>query len=340
MEVPKLAFFLNRLRLLAAVCWKRPAFRVGLVAAILLALVLIFTVFFRRPAGFPERVLVTIPAGATLNQTADLLVRERVISSPFIFKSLVLIFAPRSGVKAGDYYFEKPLGVFSTARRLAGGRFGLTPIRVTVPEGSSNKEIAEILSRRFGGFDRFDRDEFLAAANEKEGYLFPDTYFFFPNVKPLNIVEVMEDNFFKKIAALEEEIRFLGRPLKEVVIMASLLEEEARSDETRRVIAGILWKRLAIGMPLQVDAVFPYINGKNTFELTTDDLSLDSPYNTYRFAGFPPGPITNPGLSSIKAAVNPIKTPYLYYLSDRQGNMHYALTLNEHAANKNRYLRQ
>jgi UPF0755 protein len=120
--------------------------------------------------------------------------------------------------------------------------------------------------------------------------------------------------------------------------MASLVEEEARTLETRRTIAGILWKRLKLGMPLQVDAVFPYIIGKNTYELSIGDLALDSPYNTYKYAGLPPAPITNPGLDAMLAAVTPTDSPYLYYLSDRNGKMHYARTHDGHLANKAAYL--
>ena len=120
--------------------------------------------------------------------------------------------------------------------------------------------------------------------------------------------------------------------------MASLLEEEAATLEDRQIIAGILWRRMAAGMPLQVDAVFPYIIGKNSFELTTNDLKTDSPYNTYTNRGLPPGPITNPGLDSILAAVTPQKTSYVYYLSDHDGNFHYSTTYEQHLQAKAKYL--
>jgi len=120
--------------------------------------------------------------------------------------------------------------------------------------------------------------------------------------------------------------------------MASLLEEEAPGHKDRRIIAGILWKRIKKGMPLQVDAAFSRVNGKNTYELTTKDLIDDSPFNTYTNKGLPPAPITNPGLSSIKAALNPIESTYWYYLSDRSGNFYYSATLEEHQRKKERYV--
>lgn len=121
--------------------------------------------------------------------------------------------------------------------------------------------------------------------------------------------------------------------------MASLLEEEARTTETRKMVSGILWKRLSAGMPLQVDAVFPYIIGKNTFEITLKDLEFDSPYNTYKYKGLPPGPISNPGKDSILAAIYPTKSDYWFYLSDKNGLMHYAITFDEHKINKAKYLK-
>ena len=145
----------------------------------------------------------------------------------------------------------------------------------------------------------------------------------------------MESEFEKQITVLKEDIVAFGVPLSEVVTMASLLEKEARQYETRQIISGILWKRIKIGMPLQVDAVFGYIFGIDTFSPTFDELvTTDSPYNTYKNKGLPPGPIANPGLESLKAAVNPVETPYFYYLTGFDGEMHYGRTLDEHVENR------
>ena len=109
--------------------------------------------------------------------------------------------------------------------------------------------------------------------------------------------------------------------------------------QTRRMISGILWKRLDEGMPLQIDCTFQYVNGKNTFQLSLDDLKIDSPYNTYKYRGLTPTPISNPGLDSLRAAVTPIESKYYYFLSDKEGVMHYGITHDQHVANKNKYLR-
>jgi len=238
-------------------------------------------------------------------------------------------------VQAGDYYFAKQKGLGAVARMLIAGDFGLEPLRVTIPEGASVRDIAEIL----GGYaTSFDKEKFLLIAEEREGYLFPDTYFFLPNVDERRVVKVMSDTFLEKIQELDEEILAFGRPIDEVMTMASILEREAHTHDSRRIIAGILWKRISLGMPLQVDATFDYINGKNTFELSSEDLAIESPYNTYQSVGLPPSPIANPGLGAIEAAVTPIQTDYLYFLSDRNGTLHYSETFDEHKRKKALYI--
>ena len=183
-----------------------------------------------------------------------------------------------------------------------------------------------------------DRKAFLAAAQGKEGYLFPDTYFFMPGDSTQIILSIFNNGFHVHVLKVQKQIDAFKKPLPDVLTMASLLEKEASDTQSRRIIAGILWRRISIGMPLQVDAVFPYIIGKNSFELTRDDLKINNPYNTYTHKGLPPGPIANPGLDSITAAVTPIPSNYLYYLSDLQGNFHFAATYEQFLIYKHKYL--
>jgi UPF0755 protein len=206
---------------------------------------------------------------------------------------------------------------------------------VRIPEGATRVEIAQIMERKFG---RFKMAEFMQITKKKEGYLFPDTYFFLPNVEAPEVAKVLEDNFYAHLHEIYDEVVLFEKPLDEIVIMASLLEKEAYDLETMRMISGILWKRLEIDMPLQVDAVFLYINGKNTYELTLDDLATTSPYNTYKHKGLPPGAIANPGLDAILAAVTPPETDFLFYLSDREGNTYYSRTFEQHKIYKDRYV--
>ena len=149
---------------------------------------------------------------------------------------------------------------------------------------------------------------------------------------------MMEDNFEAKINSLSA-FATTTRSKEDIIIMASILENETRTPEDRRIVSGILWKRLKLGMPLQVDASFVYVNGKNTYELTANDLKIDSPYNTYKYQGLPPGPIGNPGLDSILAALNPTTTKYLYFLSSLDGKMYYAQTFEQHKKNRELYLK-
>ncbi len=291
--------------------------------------------FFGSPASFPVGETIKVGQGQTIAAVARDLVARRVIKWSWVFRA-VLALEPGPGlVVAGDYYFAKPDNVWQTAARLTRGDYGLAPVRVGLPEGASVREMAMILDV---ALPDFDATAFITTALISEGYLFPDTYFFQPTVKPDEIIKLLGANFQEKIKPLQSAIVKSGRTLEQIIIMASLLEKEAGDPEARRTIAGILWKRLDNEMPLQVDAIFPYIVGKNTFELDHRDLATTSPYNTYRLRGLPAGPITNPGLEAIEAALTPIETDYWYYLSDRAGNFHYAVDFDQHRANKTRYL--
>jgi UPF0755 protein len=288
------------------------------------------------PVEFPVRTIITVKDNTGLNEVAQSLEKQGIVKSSFWFRAAVILLSGEKSVMAGDYFFQKPIGVFGLASRMTHGVYGLTPIKVTFPEGMTAKQMSLILSTELVDFDT---EEFLKLSKPLEGYLFPDTYSFLQNTKPAQVIGVLQDNFKQKIRSIDSEIKSFGKPVKDVVTMASIIEAEARTTETRKIISGILWKRLKMGMPLQVDAPFQYIIGKNTFQLTTNDLKYDSPYNTYKYAGLPPGPIGNPGIDSLVAAVTPTKTAYLYYLSDVRGNMHYAKTYQEHLANKEQYLK-
>ena len=199
--------------------------------------------------------------------------------------------------------------------------------------------MSQIATLAKSAFSNFDIEKFIKLARPDEGYLFPDTYRLLPMVSPEELITAMRENFDKKILVADKEVRAFGRPLADVIKMASYLEEEVRLTQTRRLVAGILWKRLDIGMPLQIDSTFQYVGNGNTYQLTLDDLTIDSPYNTYKYKGLTPTPISNPGLDSILAAVTPIESRYFYFLTDKDGRMHYAVTHDEHVANKERYLR-
>lgn len=308
-------------------------YRYGIAIALFASL---FLFNISSPSTFKKDTLLKIDFGSSLTSISKNLENQSIIRSPILFRFFVRIFEGSKGIKAGEYIFEKPHNVIKVAWRLTKGQSGFRPIEVIIPEGTSVVEIAKIIKNNIKSFDN---DKFIELALKKEGYLFPDSYTFMLDTTPEQIIKIMEENFNKKISSINSDIQKFNKPISDVVKMASIIEEEARTFEVRRMVAGILWKRLAIGMPLQVDAAFKYINGKTTFELTTEDLIKDSPYNTYTRKGLPPTAITNPGLDSIRATITPIKSNYLYYLTDKNGVMRYAMTHDEHVLNKEKYLR-
>ena len=299
------------------------------------AVLLGYVFFIQAPFSFPERGVFVVEEGDTVTEVARNLEEQNYIRSSAFFSIWVRLTGGDSGILSETYTFDDRANMFTIAGRLIQGDTGTPLIKITFPEGSTVREMANILDRYF---DEFDTSQFLAIALPQEGYLFPDTYRFSPRTTPERVVETMRATFDANVATIQEEIDAFDVPLSDVVIMASLLEKEARRFETRQTIAGILWSRIEIGMPLQVDAVFGYILQTETFSPTFDQLEIDSPYNTYQNLGLPPGAIANPGLDSMLAAVTPIETPYLFYLTGADGRMYYAETFDRHVANR-RFLR-
>ena len=298
---------------------------------------LIVTIFaIEPPKIFPINSIYNIPKGAGLNVIASNLFDQGIIKSPFLFKSFSVIFGGTKGIKAGDYSLNNRQNVIALAYRFRTGDFELIPVKITVPEGLNIFEISKLLSKNFSNIKE---ESFIDLVKNEEGYLFPDTYYFLPNTTSEEVIQVLKDNFQKQIQTLKLEIDNFGMPLEDIIKMASIVEEEANTSESRQIVAGILWKRLSLGIPLQVDASFKYINGKTTINLTLSDLKIDSPYNSYLYKGLPPTPISNPGLDSIKASITPKQTMYLYFLTDKKGEMHYAKTYQEHLRNKELYLK-
>lgn len=274
--------------------------------------------------NFPVNKVITIEPGQTFNEISQDFKNQNLIRSPLLFETMGRFFRKEKAVKAGEYFFEKKVGTLKLIKIITSNNYLNNLIRVTIPEGSTIKDIENI-------FKKLGFENFIIEDKNLEGYLFPDTYYVPKNISPKSLLQVMKDTFDKKTTPEMHE--------KEIVIMASLLEKEAATEEDRKLISGLLWKRLESGMLLQVDAIFPYIIGKNSFQLTLDDLKIDSPYNTYLYKGLPVGPIANPGLVSLDAALNPTESDYWYYLSDKESNIHYSVTYDEHLVKKERYLR-
>lgn len=290
---------------------------------------------WKAPYNFPTRQIIKVEEGMSLAEVSRHFKEKNIVSSDFWLGNFVILFAGEKKVIARDYYFEKPLSVLRVALLLTRKNYTVPAFKITVPEGLSVREIADIYADRLIGFNR---QTFVEQASVYEGYLFPDTYFFFPTTSETEVINKMRQNFDSQINNIKEDIDSSGKSLEDIVKMASILELEGNNAKDRAIISGILWKRIKIGMALQVDASFVYINNKGTSEITSDDLKIDSPYNSYKYRGLPPGPISNPGIESLRASARPTQTPYLYYLSDNIGQMHYAKDFEEHKRNKRIYL--
>lgn len=304
-------------------------------AALLVLLSIALAVLLSAPRTFPAHALVEIPDGLSARGFGQSLADQRIIRSPLAFEALARIIGADTRLQSGVYVFEAPASLPRVLWRVATGESGIEPVRVTLTEGMSARNMADAFKGQLPGFDR---ERFLSAASTSEGYLFPETYFFMPGTPEEDIVTRLRAQFSASIERITPLILDSKESFSDVVIMASILEREAKTLEEKRIIAGILWKRLDIGMPLQVDAVFGYIRGVDGYAPTFDDLEIDSPYNTYKYEGLPPGPIANPGLESLTAALTPIETEYLFYLTGIDGNMYYAKDFEEHRENRRLYL--
>lgn len=253
-------------------------------------------------------------------------------------------------LQAGTYEVSSSLTPRELAVLLTEGEAASKEIVITFPEGWAVSKMAERLTA-----NNLPGEEFLEIAQSPpsdllsaypflsdlpegaslEGYLFPDTYHFFRDVTAREIVEKMLDDFEARTSALYEEVKKRGENFHETVTLASIIESEVRSSADRRVVSGIFQSRLRIDMPLQSDATLSYILSSGKTKHSAEELETDSPYNTYKYPGLPPGPVSNPSLDALEAAVYPEDSNYLYFLSDpNTGETYFSVTFDEHKANK------
>lgn len=256
-------------------------------------------------------------------------------------------------IQAGIYHLEESETVSAVISRFVQGETKSDEQTVTFPEGFTEKQIGARLADRQGIDEKqFVQDaapalyaqqfpflEGLPKGRTLEGYLFPDTYRLAKDDTTKDIVTRLLGNFDRKVTQeLRDEAKQKGRTLDEIIIMASIIEKEVQSTEDMAMVSGILWKRIDNNEGLYADATVEYIVNKNG-ALTVQDLSLDSPYNTRKYRGLPPGPISNPGMNAIIAAIRPQQSDYYYYLTTKEGKTVFAKTNDEHNRNKAKYLR-
>lgn len=261
-----------------------------------------------------------ITKGQSVRSVADSLKAAGLIRSPLYFRLLVR--QQKLTIQAGVFQLSPSSTATEIAQTLTKGL--AIDQKITIPEGYRSEQIAETAGLPI--------KDFLQASKGLEGQLFPDTYYVKEGITAPELVKIMHDNFLKKAGTVD----------KSTLILASLVERETKGDAEKPIVAGILKKRLAAGWALELDATVQYFLGKpgNWWPNTTLlDRKLSSPYNTYTHQGLPPAPIGNPGLASIQAVQNAKDSPYWFYLHDRDSNIRYASTLEEHNQNIAKYIR-
>lgn len=279
-----------------------------------IACAILLLVFISPPDNFQAETVVHVDTGESLRSISKVLQEEKVIRSRVLFETLVILFGREKSILPGDYLFKEKMSVFEVAGMFGRGARSLKPVKVTIPEGFDVRDIAQTFDAKLQGFSA---ESFLRKAEKYEGQLFPDTYFFSTVDTEDEVLKYMLENFEKKFDPLRPEIASLGKTEKQILVMASIIEREADGDQDRAMISGILWKRFSIGMPLQADAA----------------------PSTYERTGLPEDPIANPGFASIKAAMYPRASNYLYYIHDRSGKIYYARNFDEHRQNIQKYLK-
>jgi UPF0755 protein len=293
---------------------------------------------------FPSQgVFVDVPHGAPRRAVARLLANHGVVRSRWVFEALSR-WRPRSTLQAGEYFFKHPVTSFEVFDTIANGRVYVREL--TIPEGFSMFDIADLVQRD----DFTSREDFLAAARNPalirdwvpgapslEGFLFPATYEFPRHPTGEQMVAAMVAHFRQEWVGINaQQPNLSGLPLEKVVTLASLVERETPKAEERPMVAGVFVNRLHHRVPLQCDPTVVYaleLAGNYNGRLDAASLPFDSAYNTYRHIGLPPGPIANPGDASLKAALDPPETDYLYFVANTEGGHFFSKTLAEHNRN-------
>ncbi len=314
------------------------------ILLILVLLIIVSCFFYYKEGTMPvaeknkNTSIFVINKGDNVNEIAKKLEKNGFIRSKLVFYFVVKQLGIDTKIQAGDFRLSPSMNIYEIAKSLTKGSLDTW---VTVIEGLRKEEIAQIISKELS----IPENEFIKVASE--GFLFPDTYLVPKDATPETIIKIFENNFNQKYTTeLKNKATQKGLSLQKVLTIASLVEREARSEKARLEVASIILKRYKNDWKLQIDATVQYALGYQSNEktwwktnLTYDDLQIASKYNTYKYEGLPPGPICNPGISSIMAVVNANEnTPYWYYITDRNGNMHYAITDEEHNANIEKYL--
>lgn len=324
-----------------------------IIAFFLIVVVVVLATEFYLPKDFnqPTKAVFLVQKGMNSKEIATNLQQKGLIKSDLFFRIYVIMFGQRTKLQAGRYDISSGMSMATIAQKIASGE--TIKNTVTVIEGWDVQDMAEYLADK----KIYTMDDFLRATKAThqqfsflqdkpaklslEGYLFPDTYEISGSETADELVIDMLNNFDKKLTPdLRSEIKKQKKSIFQIVTMASILEKEVKTLDDKKMVAGILWKRIAEGMPLQVDATVNYITRKDHAGALIADTKIDSPYNTYKYYGLPLGPISSPGIDSLVAAIYPTKSNYWFYLSDpKTGKTIFSKTLDEHNHAVAKYLK-
>lgn len=288
-----------------------------------------------NPSDKSPKIFI-VKKGEGVREIANNLKAQGLIKDPIVFFLTTKEKGLDKLIQAGDFRLFSYMNAGQIAESLT---HGTLDIWVTIPEGLRAEEIANILQKHMPSYDPSWNQEL----NKNEGYLFPDTYLFPRGASVDQIITIMRTNFQNKYDSIAAS-KTTNLSEEQSVIIASIIEREAIFAEDRPMVASVLMNRIGLGMALGVDPTVQYAVGYDAEskswwkkDLTVDDLAINSPYNTRKFAGLPPSAISNPGISALKAALTPPETDYLYFYSDVKGHLHFAKTLDGHEANIKKY---
>lgn len=348
--------------------------KIRIVFVLLIIIAFIFLLSYRRGINKPvsnntDEIVFVIEKGESINQIVGHLDELGLIRSENHFSIYSRLHNKSTKFQAGKYILSQSYSTKEIIKMMTIGNTIGNEKEIKVLEGWTTNDIAQYFETNglfqreeffeLVGFPRVDYRKEMSMLDPKdysdeysflrdkpeyygmEGYLFPDTYRIFNDATLEDIVEKMLDNFDTKLTSeMREDIEEQGKTIYDIITIASIIEKEVREDSDKKIVSGILYKRLTIGMKLQIDSTINYITGNNDPSVTIKDTNIDSEYNTYKYYGLPIGPISNPGIESIKAAIYPTSSEYLFYLNRQDtGETIFSRTYLEHLDNKNKYLK-
>ena len=289
--------------------------------------------------------LIKIKSGLSVKAIADSLEKYQIINNADDFIFTTKLFGNVAKLKAGAYWLNRKLSPYKAMKLMVEGK--VSSVNVVIPEGVTSYQIASIFSKKL----EIDSTKFIGLINNPgiissyglnvnslEGYLFPNTYSFYWGISEEEIINILINEFNRNfIDSLKNIIAEKGWSVHQILTLASIIEGEAMVDSERPIISAVYHNRLKKGILLQADPTIQYIIPDGPRRLLNRDLAIDSPYNTYRYAGLPPGPVNNPGLQSIIAAIYPATADYIYFVAKGDGSHIFSRTWNEHLRAKAKF---